>query len=90
MAEQEIPNNFTVFSASANDEIASVLPEAEHGLFSYYMMKGLEGDADDNSDNRITAGELQSYVQENVLQQSSGTQTPELQGDTNRVLVRLR
>ena len=54
------------------------------------MMKGLEGEADNNSDNRITAGELQEYVRENVLQQSSGTQTPELQGDRNRVLVRLR
>ena len=53
-------------------------------------MKGLEGDADDNSDNRITAGELQGYVRENVLQQSSGTQTPERQGDSNRVLVRLQ
>ena len=64
--------------------------EAKHGMFSYFVMKGLEGDADNNSDNRITAGELHSYVRENVLQQSSGTQTPELQGDSDRILVTQR
>ena len=40
VAPQEIPNNFTVFSASAGKETAKILKEAEHGLFSYYLMKG--------------------------------------------------
>ena len=52
-------------------------------------MKGLEGEANTNQDRKITVGELQVFVRENVLQQSSGSQTPELQGATNRVLVRL-
>ena len=43
-----------------------------------------------NQDNKITAGELHQYVQENVVQQSSGSQTPELQGDKNRVLVQFQ
>ena len=51
-------------------------------------MKGMEGDAGANKDNQITAGELHAYVQQNVIQQSSGSQTPELQGDADRVLVR--
>ena len=38
-------------------------------------------------DNKITAQELHNYVKENVTQQSSGSQTPELQGDKDRVLV---
>jgi len=45
-------------------------------------MKGMEGDAD-----KITARELHAYVEQNVVQQSSGSQTPELQGDKDRVLV---
>jgi len=53
-------------------------------------MKGMEGEADKNQDNKITAGELHSYVQQNVVQQSSGSQTPELQGDANRVLVQFQ
>ena len=53
-------------------------------------MKGMEGDADANQDNQITAGELHAYVQQNVIQQSSGSQTPELQADADRVLVRFQ
>ena len=39
------------------------------------------------SANEITAGELHSYVQTNVIQQSSGSQTPVLQGDATKVRV---
>ena len=86
--EQSIPDNFTVMTAAAGDQTAKPLEEAKHGMFSYFLMKGMEGEADANSDNEITAGELHSYVQTNVIQQSSGSQTPELQGDADRVLVR--
>ena len=88
--EQSIPDNFTVMTAAAGDETAKPLEEAKHGMFSYFLMKGMEGEADANNDNEITAGELHSYVQINVIQQSSGSQTPELQGDADRVLVRFR
>ena len=85
--EQSIPNNFTVFSAAAGDQTSKPLEEAKHGMFSYFLMKGMEGDADANNDNKITARELHAYVEQNVVQQSSGSQTPELQGDKDRVLV---
>ena len=39
------------------------------------------------NDKKITALELHNFVKENVIQQSSGSQTPELQGDVDRVLV---
>ena len=84
---QMLPDNFTVLTAAAGDQTAKPLEEAKHGMFSYFLMKGMEGDADANQDNQITAGELHAYVQENVVQQSSGSQTPELQGDAERVLV---
>ncbi len=85
--EQSIPDNFTVMTAAAGDQTAKPLEEAKHGMFSYFLMKGMEGEADANNDNEITAGELHSYVQTNVIQQSSGSQTPELQGNADRVLV---
>ena len=85
--EQSIPSNFTVFSAAAGDQTSKPLKEAKHGMFSYFLMKGMEGDADTNNDNKITARELHAYVEQNVVQQSSGSQTPELQGDKDRVLV---
>ena len=39
---------------------------------------------------QITAGVLHAYVQQNVLQQSSGSQTLEPQGDTDGVLLSLQ
>ncbi|MDC1001769.1 caspase family protein [Alphaproteobacteria bacterium] len=88
--EQSIPDNFTVMTAARGDQTAKPLEEAKHGMFSYFLMKGMEGEADKNQDNKITAGELHQYVQSNVVQQSSGSQTPELQGDAERVLVRFQ
>ena len=84
--EQDIPPNFTIFSASSNTETAKVLEEAEHGLFSYYMMKGLEGEADANSDNQITNGELFAFINKNVSRQAN--QTPQLNGIEDQVLTK--
>ena len=85
-----MPDNFTLITASSGDEFSGPLEEMKHGLFSYFLMKGMEGEADANKNNEITAGELHTYVQTNVIQQSSGSQTPELQGDATRVLVRFQ
>ena len=71
-------------------QIARLLKEAQHGMFSYFLMKGMEGDADSDGNNEITARDLHSYVRENVVQQSNGSQVPELQGDGEKVLVRFR
>ncbi len=88
--EQMVPEGFTVFTAAAGDQTAKPLKEAQHGMFSYFLMKGMEGGADSDRDNQITARELHTYVRENVVQQSGGSQVPELQGDAERVLVRFR
>ena len=88
--EQTIPDGFTLFTAASMDQISRPLEEAKHGMFSYFLMKGMEGDADINDDKKITALELHNYVRENVTQQSSGSQTPELQGNKERVLVQFK
>ena len=83
--------NVTVFSASSGSEISSAWPEKKHGLFSYYLMKGMRGDADTNGDLKITVGELGDYVKENVSDMAGmldREQTPGLQTlDRNRVLI---
>ena len=76
--------NITVLSASSGSEISHSLKEAKHGLFSYYLMKGLEGKADANSDNRITARELLGYVRNHVTIQAAATgkkQNPNIDGN---------
>ena len=83
--------NVTVFSASGGKEISSAWPEKKHGLFSYFLMKGMGGDADANKDKQITVGELGDYVLENVSDMAGmldREQTPGLQTmDRDRVLI---
>ena len=89
--EGEIPDNFTIFSASQLDQISSGLKEAKHGIFSYYLMKGLEGNADSNKDKQITNGELLAYMDQNVSQKAlelGRQQNPSLAGDPDQVLVK--
>jgi len=85
----DIPKNFSIFSASAPDQISYSSPDLKHGFFSFFVMKGLEGEADINKDGRITLGELRSYVGENVSRLASREnrkQTPMLVGNENQVL----
>ena len=84
------PPEFTVITASASDQIASSSPDLKHGIFSYYLMKGLEGEADENRDGTISIGKLQSYLAERVprfAMTMGRKQEPQLVGDSNRVLV---
>ena len=92
--EQEgIPDNFTIFSASKLDQISSGLKEVNHGIFSYFLMKGLEGNADSNQDKKITNGELLAYMDDNVSQKAAEQgreQNPSLAGDPDKVLMTYR
>lgn len=47
----------------------------------------MEGEADLNQDNEITALELHTFVEKKVAKQSVGSQIPELQGDVGKVIV---
>ena len=88
--EQETPDNFTIFTASDYDQTSGSIEEAKHGMFSYYLMKGLEGNADLNTDNKITNGELISYLKDNVSQEAfiqNRQQDPMFSGDPDKVLV---
>jgi len=87
---QAFPAEFTVISASTAEQISSSSNELKHGIFSYYLMRGMEGDADTNKDGKITTGEMHTYLIENVTRQASlanRVQQPQLSGDANRVLV---
>ena len=84
------PDGFTVITASRGDQISSSSPELKHGIFSYYLMRGMEGDADVNRDGKITIGEMQAYLAENVARQAgmmNRRQEPQIIGDRSRVLV---
>ena len=93
LEDESIPRNFTIFTATKLKQISSGLDEAKHGIFSYYLMKGLEGNADSNNDKKITNGELLAYLDENVSIKASELgrqQNPSLLGLPNKVLISYR
>ena len=84
------PSNFTVISASAPDQLSSSSPDLKHGIFSFYLMKGMEGDADLNNDGKITIGEMQEYLIDHVGRQAMAlnrVQNPQLYGDASKILL---
>ncbi len=87
---QVFPEEFTVITASQSDQVASSSSDFQHGIFSYYLMKGMEGDADQNKDNKITTGELRNYLSDMVSRKAisiNRKQMPQLIGDPNIVLI---
>jgi uncharacterized caspase-like protein len=47
-----------------------------HGVFTYFLLQGLQGKADANHDGVVTAGELFAYLQQSVRQATDGKQNP--------------
>lgn len=62
--------NAVVLSASAANQVSGWYEEKKHGLFSYFVFRGLQGEADKNGDGDIAALELAEYVQDNVVRLS--------------------
>ena len=55
-----------IFSSSKGTEISSWYTDKKHGLFTYFFLKGLQGEADADGNKTITAEELEEYLEENV------------------------
>ena len=83
-----------VFTSSSGDQISSWYPQKRHGLFTYYFLKGLQGESDKNRDGRIDADELFAFVQEEVSYMarrlSGRDQDPQLIGNRDSTIVTLR
>ena len=72
--------NKSLFSltASRDRERSFESPDLDggHGVFTYYVVKGLEGAADTSRDGIVTADELAEYVHSNVREATKGQQNP--------------
>jgi hypothetical protein len=51
-----------------------------HGVFTYYLLKGLKGEADYSMDSEVTLGELIPYLSEHVRRATNGAQSPTVAG----------
>ena len=65
---------------TASDISESSLEDAKwgngHGVFTWFLLQGLQGKADANHDGVVTAGELFNYLKQSVPQATDGKQNP--------------
>ena len=68
----------TKITASRADEFSQEkrFPEGGHGMFTYYLLKGLKGEADANRDGFITMKESFDYLYDKVRSESRHSQNP--------------
>jgi len=87
------PVNAVIMTSAAMDQVSTWYPEKRHSLFTYYFLKGIQGDADANKDSIITVHEMKTYLNEHVpymaRRLNNIEQKPGVTGDDKAVLVRL-
>jgi uncharacterized caspase-like protein len=55
-----------VFAAAKSNQISNYYKQEGYGLFTYYLLKGLIGEADRNNDRKVQIKELLQYVEDEV------------------------
>ncbi len=76
------------FNATSTGQISNSFPEKGHGLFTYYLLRGLKGEADSNDDGWATVKEIYEYVRSHVTRVSrrlQKEQTPILLPPTDKL-----
>jgi len=51
-----------------------------HGVFTYYLVRGLKGEADKDGDGIVTMREIYDYIYRSVSEATAGRQHPYLGG----------
>ena len=78
-----------IVTASRPSELSIELAELGHGIFTYYLVRGLQGYADINRDGIVSLQELYEYLAQEVSRKSrqvGGNQHPMLKGELEGVL----
>ena len=77
-----LSKNMTVLSASSGDQISSTYDEKGHGLFTYFMLKGIKNEDVIKQDGSIKMDDLFGYIKPQVeriaRKQFNNEQTPQL------------
>ncbi len=58
-----------------------------HGVFTYYVLEGLKGNADSNNDRLVSVGELFRYVRQRVRLDTQFEQNPRMLVGANESLA---
>jgi hypothetical protein len=91
----DLPEKISILSSNSNGETSQVYDDKKHSFFTYSLLKGLAGNADDGN-SVIDLGEITEYVYKTVpenIRTQPGTirQNPKFNGmDLKRIVLDLR
>ncbi len=71
-------SNVGLLLSSDEDEVSKEDEELEGGVFTYYLVRGMKGEANLDGDERITLEELARYVRDKVSERTHGAQHPQV------------
>lgn len=78
-----------VLAAATGTQISSDYDKEQHGLFTYFMLKGLRGEADSDHSGTVEVEELYGYVRKEVAsvaaEELNREQTPNLQPHLDQI-----
>jgi len=86
----DVPAKVNVLSASDSKQMSNAWPEKQHGLFSYFLLKGMQGSADANNDKQLTVAELNAYLSREVPPQAGRLdkeQNPQFSGSMQEAVL---
>lgn len=94
LAVPELPGDACVLAAGTEAQAACWYPEKGHSLFTYWLFRGLRGEADADENRSLTLGELQKYLADSVPPTARAVygreQTPVVRGNPGTVILKLR
>jgi uncharacterized caspase-like protein/tetratricopeptide (TPR) repeat protein len=73
-------NNSVLMLSSKSQQTSQESQIYKHGVFTYFLVNGLQGMADVDSNKTVTYKELESYVKDNVMKVTNESQTPIFRG----------
>ncbi|WP_179345586.1 caspase family protein [Winogradskyella ursingii] len=89
---QAMFENSSKFLSCGSNELSYESGDLKHGYFTYYLVKGLAGNADANTDNTIIFREIDDYLYDNVnttvAQKHNKTQTPVVRTKNDRAVFK--
>lgn len=65
-------------NATSTGQISNAYPEKGHGLFTYYLLRGLRGEADSDDDGWTSMKEIYGYVRGHVTRESRRMQSEQI------------
>jgi hypothetical protein len=76
-----------ILTASGANEVSAESDELGHGIFTYFLLQGLEGDADADKDRMITVDEAFGYLSKHVPLATGQEQHPMKKGQVEGKLI---